>query len=216
MHKKQFQYFKFFVEITACQVLLQTLQLVGFCCSECPEKMLQTLQKVHAGRRELTLKRSRNNDQDGMCVLSKLMQTLDEFEFKRSEVQKQLHRGMVGAVLQKIFEYDSDASMRMGMNRHRIQSSRQQFMAITPRRFGKTTAVSMFVAAFAVTVAGSVTAIFSTGRRASNLLLQQIKAMLMQIPGIADRIVSCNVETIVLSIGDKLSKISSYPGKAKT
>ena len=38
-------------------------------------------------------------------------------------------------------------------------------MAITPRRFGKTTAVAMFCAAFALAVPGSVTAIFSTGRR---------------------------------------------------
>jgi hypothetical protein len=68
--------------------------------------------------------------------------------------------------------------MKLAMQRHKIGSCRQQFMAITPRRFGKTTAVSMFVAAFALAVPGTQTAIFSTSRRASSLLLQQIKSML--------------------------------------
>ena len=137
--------------------------------------MLSAIQAVHSVHAQKRAKRPRMDQKDGLCTLAHLMSLLDSFEYKRSEVQKQLHRGMVGAILQKIFEFDSDAAMKMGMNRHRIDSSRQQFMAITPRRFGKTTAVSMFVAAFAVSVAGSVTAIFSTGRRASNLLLQQIK-----------------------------------------
>ena len=49
------------------------------------------------------------------------------------------------------------------------------------RVYSKTTAVSMFVAAFALAVPGSQTAIFSTGRRASSLLLQQIKSMMCQV-----------------------------------
>lgn len=91
-----------------------------------------------------------------------------------------------------------------------------QFMAITPRRFGKTTAVAMFVAAFALAVPGTTTAIFSTGRRASNLLLQQVKGMLLCIPGADAKIVSSNVETIHLADGGNLSKISSFPGMART
>jgi hypothetical protein len=41
----------------------------------------------------------------------------------------------------------------------------------------------MFVAAFALAVPGSQTAIFSTGRRASSLLLQQIKQMVCMVRG---------------------------------
>lgn len=153
----------------------------------------------------------------GILQLGRLMELLDGFGMQRSRIQKQLHRGMAGSVVQRIFCNDSDANMRLGMFQHGIESSKQQFMAITPRRFGKTTAVAMFVAAFALAVPGSVTAIFSTGRRASSLLLQQIKAMITVIPGAASSIASSNVETITLNCGhDGISKIPSFPGKART
>ena len=153
----------------------------------------------------------------GLYQLAELMRMLDCFGMQRSRIQKQLHRGMAGSVMQRMFCSDSDANMRLGMFQHGIESSKQQFMAITPRRFGKTTAVAMFVAAFALAVSGSVTAIFSTGRRASNLLLQQIKAMILAIPSAGARIACSNVETITLDCGGGVfSKISSFPGKART
>lgn len=153
----------------------------------------------------------------GSAHLADLMRLLDNFGLQRSRVQMQLHNGMVGSVLQRIFCNDSDADMRVAMQTHRIKSSRQQFMAITPRRFGKTTAVAMFVAAFALACPGTVTAIFSTGRRASNLLLQQVKSMISAIPGAESRIISSNVETLSLDGGGGMvSKISSFPGKART
>ena len=152
----------------------------------------------------------------GAAHLAELCRLLDAFGLQRSRVQKQLHQGMIGSVVQRIFDGQSDAEMKLAMTRHKIGSCRQQFMAITPRRFGKTTAVAMFVSAFALAVPGTVTAIFSTGRRASNLLLQQIKNMLLCIPGTEAKIVSSNVETIVLQDGALQSKISSFPGKART
>lgn len=156
-------------------------------------------------------------ENSGTAQLAEMMRLLDCFGLQRSRVQKQLHNGMTGSVLQRMFCNDSDADMRLGMFTHQLKSCRQQFMAITPRRFGKTTAVAMFVAAFAMACSGSVTAIFSTGRRASNLLLQQIKSMLIAAPGGEERIVASNVETITLdSGGGQFSKISSFPGKART
>lgn len=156
------------------------------------------------------------NEGAGTAKLKELCRLLDAFGMTRSRVQKQLHNGMIGSVLQRIYYGESDAEMKLGMAMYKIQSCRQQFMAITPRRFGKTTAVAMFVCAFALAVPGTVTAIFSTGRRASNLLLQQIKSMLLCIPGADQKIVSSNVETIMLQDGAERSKISSYPGKART
>ena len=90
---------------------------------------------------------------EGTAQLAYLFELLDSFGMKRSNVQKQLHLGMVGdrtaraptalmwrrrigSVMQRIFCSDSDADMKLAMARHKIPSSRQQFMAITPRRFG--------------------------------------------------------------------------------
>lgn len=83
-------------------------------------------------------KRSRLQS-SGASQLNNMMRLFDSFGMKRSRVQQQLHLGMVGAVLARIFEHDSDAEVRAAMFSHGIQSQRQQFMAITPRRFGKTT-----------------------------------------------------------------------------
>ena len=152
----------------------------------------------------------------GAAQLSEMFRLLDSFGMQRSNVQRQLHLGMAGAILQRIFHLESDAEIKVAMDVHRISSDKQQFMAITPRRFGKTTAVAMFVAAFALAIPGTTTAIFSTGRRASNLLLQQIKTLLLQIPGAKTKIVSSNVETLHLSDNGLISKISSFPGKART
>ena len=153
----------------------------------------------------------------GAAQLAELFRLLDNFPgFQRSKVQKQLHLGMCGSILQRVFCNESDSEMKMAQMHYKIQSAKQQFMAITPRRFGKTTAVAMFCAAFALAVPGSVTAIFSTGRRASNLLLQQIKSMLISVPGAEAKIVSSNVETIHLCDGGLTSKISSFPGQART
>ena len=152
----------------------------------------------------------------GSAQLDELFRLLDSFGMARSKVQKQLHVGMAGAVLQRVFHEESDAEMKTAMIAHRISSCKQQFMAITPRRFGKTTAVAMFVAAFALAVPGTTTAIFSTGRRASNLLLQQVKTLLSCIPGADAKIVASNVETIHLNDGGLTSKISSFPGMART
>ena len=96
---------------------------------------------------------------EGTAQLAYLFDLLDSFGLKRSNVQKQLHLGMVGeglllswsvplarddasdevragSVMQRIFCSDSDADMKLAMARYKIPSSRQQFMAITPRRFG--------------------------------------------------------------------------------
>ena len=47
-------------------------------------------------------------------------------------------------------------------------------IVITPRRFGKTTACAIFVASLLLTIPHLVIAIFSTGRRASTMMLAKI------------------------------------------
>ena len=60
-------------------------------------------------------------------------------------------------------------------------------------------------------------AIFSTGRRASQKLLEQVLSLIMKLPGAEDRIAKSNQEMIwIKHPNNKLSKISSYPSCAKT
>ena len=60
-------------------------------------------------------------------------------------------------------------------------------------------------------------AIFSTGRRASSKLLEQVLSLINHLPGAEDRIVKSNQEMIwIKHPGNRVAKISSYPSCAKT
>lgn len=90
-------------------------------------------------------------------------------------------------------------------------------IVITPRRFGKTTATAIFVAAVLLTVPQVVVAIFSTGRRASALLLAKIHQIVNGVPG-ERRIVACNQETLKIrgsGAGD-IRTCNSYPSNLNT
>lgn len=90
-------------------------------------------------------------------------------------------------------------------------------IVITPRRFGKTTATSMYVAALLLTVPNIVVSIFSTGRRASSMLLAKIHQIVNGVPG-ERRVLACNQETLKLR-GESVSDIRtchSYPSNLNT
>lgn len=90
-------------------------------------------------------------------------------------------------------------------------------IVITPRRFGKTTATAIFVAAVLLTVPQVVVAIFSTGRRASALLLAKIHQIVNGVPG-EKRILACNQETLKIRGGDvgDVRTCHSYPSNLAT
>jgi len=130
----------------------------------------------------------------------------------RNVNQVNLHIGMSGTVLQGMFRDSPEAEMKTAMKMHGLPSCNQLYAAIAPRRFGKSKAVSMFVAAFAVACPGTTTSIFSTGKRASELLLDGIKEYIEGVPNGGFSIVKSNTETLVLQDGRHRTKISSYPG----
>ena len=90
---------------------------------------------------------------------------------------------------------------------------------MTPRRFGKTMSVGMFVAAYLYSVENAEICIFSTGRRASQKLLELIKSLIEKLPNGRERILKFNQEILNVSNFDGspgASKLSSFPSNAKT
>ena len=81
-----------------------------------------------------------------------------------------------------------------------------------PSRFS-----GMFVAAFALAIPKKEQSIFSTGRRASQKLLELIHTFVCQIPGGKERVVKFNQENLWIlgSSPDDVRKISSYPSSKK-
>lgn len=97
-----------------------------------------------------------------------------------------------------------------------INGEQQPVMFTSPRRWGKTTAMAGAAACYALTVPNSTQAIFSTGKRASQLALQLIYRMVCTHPEWEARVVKFNAETLVLRVNSKDNRvINSYPSNVR-
>ena len=152
----------------------------------------------------------------GLSQMRKLNYLLDQFVDERFDAQKRIHEGMLGACMQLIFRNSKDSDMKLARAEIGMRKSKQQFMAITPRRFGKTYAVAMYVAAMVLACPDVSIAIFSTAKRASELLLRQAVDFILSIKGTKDRIKSCSADCVVIRHGTRESKLCSYPATART
>ena len=162
---------------------------------------------------------SRSGTSLGEERLTALRDVLENgYTWTRSNTQRRFHEAFLNSCVRFLFSQDSTPpDYREILDRNNWEDIRQQCLCMTPRRFGKTVAVGMFVGAIALVVAGSEQAIFSTGRRASNKLLELVSQLVSQVPGGAERIVKSNQETVWISHPcGSVSKINSYPSCAKT
>lgn len=158
-------------------------------------------------------------ESDGTTQLQTLTRLLDRLggtKYVRTSVQKDIHAGMVAAVLHRLFMNESETAMRAAMSTYMIEASKPQFMVLAGRRVGKTIATSLFVAAYLLSVPGCKICVFSTGKRASNLFLQEVKSMLSVEQVFVDLIATDNSEHLELNVNGDLRKISSFPGNART
>ena len=157
----------------------------------------------------------------GDDVMGAMCRTLDAWSdagFPRSNAQVQLHSLFLAAAARKIYGSDFPAhaerlKLQMGWNELKLHA-----LAVTPRRWGKTVGVCMFIAAYLYCVPHSKQIVFSTGRRASRMLLEQVHAFVTKLPGGQGMIKTFNVETLELvgpgGVGD-VRTVSSYPGAAR-
>lgn len=147
-----------------------------------------------------------------------LFRVLDMFGMERSDMQRMFHRDMGGACARLIFGSDlpseiDDLLVELGM-----EELHSEFMAITARRTGKTTSVAMFAVSMMFAVPGLEQAIFSTGRRASQKLLELFYRLMCKIPGMKESIIKHNVETIWIQGPegpDDVRKVFSYPSNVR-
>jgi len=100
------------------------------------------------------------------------------------------------AIIRKLFKDDFAENLDFLREQFEVDQFKSEVMIITPRRWGKTYSVAMFVAASAYALEGTTQAIFSTGRRASKKLLDLIYQMLCKLPGMKESIITKNVEEI--------------------
>ena len=140
------------------------------------------------------------------------------YTWTRSNTQRRFHEAFLNSCIRYLYSHDaSPPDFREIMEENNWVDIRQQCLCMTPRRFGKTVAVGMFVAAMALVVPRNEQAIFSTGRRASGKLLELVGQLISQVPGGSERIIKSNQETVWVSHPcGGTAKINSYPSCAKT
>jgi len=170
------------------------------------------------------LRDAANNEGD--TRLKKLRRMLDCFGVVRSQDQRLFHRWYELACMPNIYGAAAwNANYTRIMREHNCKKLRQEVLVLAPRRFGKTYAIAMFVAAMLLCVPGIEIAIFSTGKRASSKLTDLIKTMFTHIPGATDRIVKESTEHLYIAMaplpsgqtkrGDMANKlqVSQYTSK---
>ena len=112
-----------------------------------------------------------------------------------SHTQVLFHKYFIQACLPKIYgEKDWNENSVRVMQAQNIKCIRYEVTAITPRRWGKTWAVAMYVLAVMLAVPGIRVCVFSTGKRASSSLMEIITQFMGMIPGLNDRKVKENQE----------------------
>lgn len=149
---------------------------------------------------------------EGDQIVAGINKTLDSFKMKRASHQVEFHDQFTRSCLPKIYA-DWDINYDSILKRFNLTKIHQESLVVCPRRFGKTMAVSMYVAAYVMNVPNSEVSIFSTGRRTAGKLMQQVIKFMQEIPEFEDRIRVKNFETMILDFGNgDLRTLSSYPG----
>ena len=144
--------------------------------------------------------------------VERIRKILDKYPgFTRSAMQKQFHESFLQATALHLYRDDADVDFDGIMRMNDWENLKQQVLCLTPRRFGKTTAVSMFACAFALCVPKSTQCIFSTGKRASDSLLEKVTDFAKSV-GEGHRLKRRG--EVLYVYGDKegdVRKVSSYP-----
>lgn len=146
---------------------------------------------------------------------------LDGYDgFVRSDAQKSFHDAFTKAVLPHVYgPLDFERFREKILADNGMDKVTFEILVCTPRRFGKTTAVSMWCAALLACVPETWISVFSTGQRASSSLLDQTAKFFRMLEfkdgvrGGDENIIKKNQEEL-FTRGDKPSDIRrmySYP-----
>lgn len=146
-----------------------------------------------------------------------MLKRADEIGYRRSPDQVRFHKAFIAACLQKILGDDLAQNVVRLMKEYELDEIRNDVIICTPRRWGKTTAVAIFVAAYLLSQPNCEVSVYSTGRRASKKLLGLIYKIVVKMagdrPGIK-RVFNQETLTIVNLLGSE-STVNSYPSKVE-
>jgi hypothetical protein len=151
------------------------------------------------------------------CVIMRCIDTLlkrcDERGFERSAQQLQFHDMFLRACGRVIYKKDWAAHEPEIMKLHNWTRCKSEVAISTPRRFGKTFSVALFVACIALSCPQEI-CVFSPARRASRKMLERILEFVRLVGG-ESRLCESNMEQARLRPfnGTGTSLVRSFPSK---
>jgi len=157
---------------------------------------------------------SAREEVDGDRLIREVERILDSFDgFVRSDAQKDFHAAFINAVLPHVFGRDYERFAERLKRERSIGEIQQEVLICCPRRFGKTTAVSMFIAAMLYVVPDTWISCFSTGQRASTTLLDQAARFFNTLPNAKEKILKKNQEQFFIrgADGSDVRRFHSFP-----
>jgi len=161
----------------------------------------------------------------GFAVFRAMEKTLDKFllpdgtYLRRSPDQRRFHHHMIKTCLPKIFSGEWDTSSEAIIDKLGLRGEplHEQVIISTPRRYGKTWSVSMFVAACLYCIPGFTVIIYSVSDRQSKMMMDTVVRMYNSLPGAARRRVIKNSEYFVVrDVRGGQSWLQCLPGSSAT
>ncbi len=148
----------------------------------------------------------------GMRTLTQLLKNVDANGYERSAHQVLFHDSFTRCCARIIYREEWPVLRPAIMQKNGWDACNSEVMISTPRRFGKTFSIAMYVAALSLAVRCEVV-VFSPARRASRKLLERCVEFLRVLDA-DERIVEYNQEACrVCNYEGSTSLIRSFPSK---
>lgn len=160
---------------------------------------------------------SSRNTVRGDVLLQRIRARLSEIPLERSDDQKRFHEEFLRAVAPGLYGDQFEIEYKRILAENHWESVRPQALVITPRRWGKTYCVAMFIVAYLLSVPRSVQCVFSTSKRVSEKMLELIYKLFSEMPGLKRKIIKHTTETLEIAgdeAGDTRS-VSAYPSNER-
>jgi hypothetical protein len=135
--------------------------------------------------------------------LRKLRYYLNNMGLQRSPDQINFHAHFEQAILPLIYGDEWNQHSTRVMRELAITELKTEVLCMTPRRFGKSWAIAMFVLAAMLAVPGIKLAVFSPGSRASSSLMKLVLKFAKSIPGAAQRLCGGNKERLFIAARER-------------
>jgi len=171
-------------------------------------------------RLELFVESTRSETLRGDAVVARLFASFEMCGLRRTSTQRYFHKKFTEGILPWIYGKKEFGKFKERiLHEHGIHPDKynQYTLISTPRRWGKTTSVAIFVAGALFSVPDLWISVYSTGKRASKALSDQVNKYILKIEEAASykksRIIVKNTEELFYqgATASDVRRLYSYP-----